>query len=162
MSRITFLVAVVLALAALLLVARIRYPGKAPVKLRAENCDASLWNHVYEKERLRVIEPCTAVEGRVVSIHRNSDGDVHINLDPENKSVLNVFNLLHGRSELIAEVICDHTATVAAAKAACGAFHSQITIPKAGDRVRVTGSYVSDHGMLWNEVHPITRIEILR
>ena len=39
-----------------------RYRGKAPVKLAASQCDAELWKHVYRPERLKVIEPCTAVE----------------------------------------------------------------------------------------------------
>jgi hypothetical protein len=158
-SRITL--AVLVALFALYFVARVRYAGKAPVKLQAQNCDSELWNHINQKERLRVIEACTAVEGRVVSLHRNSDGDVHIALDPERKSVLNLVNLIHAHGELVVEVICEHTPDDAANRAACGTFHSQITLPNAGDRIRVTGAYVTDRDNGWNEVHPVTRIEVL-
>src|SRR5438552_4204247 len=63
---------------ALFLMARLRYPGRSPVKLRPENCDLNLWKHVNQKDRLHVVEECTAVEGRVVSLHRASDGDLHI------------------------------------------------------------------------------------
>jgi len=142
--------------------ARLRYAGNAPVNLPAEHCDPDLWKHVNEKERLHVVAECTAVEGRVVSLHRASDGDLHIALDPEPKSVLNLVNLMHAHGELVVEVICEHPPADAAEKAACGAFHSQITIPNVGDRVRVTGSYVTDRDNGWNEVHPVTRIEILR
>ena len=163
MSRISRMtLAVLVALIALFLMARVRYAGKAPAKLQAENCDPDLWKHVHEKERLHVIEECTAVEGRVVSLHRASDGDMHIGLYPEHKSVLNLVNVLHAHGELVLEVICEHTPVHAGNKVACGAFHPQIMIPSVGDRVRVTGAYVTDRHHGWNEVHPVTRIEILR
>jgi hypothetical protein len=159
-SRITLIVLVILT--ALFLMARLRYSGTAPVKLQAESCNPDLWKHVYEKDRLNVLEPCTAVEGRVVSVHRASDGDLHIGLDPENKSVLNLVNVMHAQRKLVVELICDHIPAEANAQAACRDFHPQITIPNVGDRVRVTGAYVTDRDNGWNEVHPVTRIEILR
>jgi len=152
---------VVAALAVLFLTVRLRYPGKAVVKLRPENCAALLWKHVSEKERLQVLEECTAVEGRVVSLRRALDGDLHIALDPDDKSVLNLINVIHARGELVVEVICEHAPTEAADRVACGAYQSQITIPRIHDRVRVTGAYVTDLHNGWNEVHPVTRIEIL-
>jgi hypothetical protein len=154
---------VLVALIAILVIAiKTRYAGMAPVKLQADACDSELWKHVYDKERLQVIEECTAVEGRVSDLHRNSDGDLHITLDPDSKSVLNLVNLMHGHGKLVVEAICDHAPSAPRAKAACEGFHSQITIPKAGDRVRVTGSYVTDRDNGWNEVHPVSRIEVLR
>jgi len=141
--------------------AKLRYSGTAPVKLQADKCDPGLWNHVYEKDRLKIIEPCTAVEGRVVSIHRNADGDLHISLDPENKAVLNLVNVTHGHRELVVELICDHPAAEPNAQDACHDFHPQITVPKVGDRVRVTGAYVIDRDNGWNELHPVTSVEIL-
>jgi hypothetical protein len=144
----------------LFVIARLRYSGTAPVKLSAGNCDASLWMHVSDKDRLRIIEPCTAVEGRVVTTHRALDGDLHIGLDPDDKHVLNLINATHGRGELVVEIICEHAPAKAAEQAACGSYRSTATIPKAGDRVRVTGAYVTDRDNGWNEVHPVTRIEI--
>jgi hypothetical protein len=160
MSRIAL--AVLVLLLALFVLARLRYQGKALTKLQAENCDSDLWNHINEKERLRVLEACTAVVGRVVSLHRASDGDLHIALDPEHKSVLNLINMMHAHGTLVVETICEHTPDDANDKVACGAFRSQITVPNIGDRVRVTGAYVTDRDNGWNEVHPVTRIEILR
>lgn len=161
-SRITL--AVLGALILVFLMAKLRYAGTATVKLQAESCDPDLWKHVYEKDRLRVVQECTAVEGRVVSLHRASDGDLDIALDPENKSVLNLINVMHARRKLVVEIICDHTPKNAEsdAQVACRDFHPQITIPNVGDRVRVTGAYVTDRDLGWNEVHPVTRIEILR
>ena len=100
--------AVVLTLIALFIAARLRYPGKATVKLPAANCNADLWKHVYSPQRLAVIEACTAVEGRVVSVHRAADGDLHIGLDPEQKSTLNLINVMHAQRHLIVEAVCDH------------------------------------------------------
>jgi hypothetical protein len=154
--------AVLVLLAAIFLVASRRYMGKAPVKLPAGNCDPSLWNHIYAKERLRVVEPCTVVDGRVVSLTQASDGDLHLGLDPDRKSVLNLMNATHAHGELVVEVICEHVTSRDVPKDACGDYHSQIAVPKLNDRVRVTGAYVTDLEHGWREIHPVTRIEILR
>ncbi len=159
--RSRILPALLMVVIALFLLAKHRYEGKASIKLQAENCDRDLWNHVYERGRLQVVEPCTAIQGRVVSLHRATDGDLHIALDPEVKSVLNLVNVMHAHGTLVVEVICEHSPANAGDKAACGIFHSHITIPSVGDRVRVTGAYVIDRDNGWNEVHPVTRIEIL-
>lgn len=58
--------------------ATLLYPGRPPAILPLQNCNAALWDHVYRPERLRVIEVCTAVEGRVVSLRRQSDGDLDL------------------------------------------------------------------------------------
>lgn len=142
--------------------AKLRYSGTAPIKLQANKCDPDLWNHVYEKDRLKIKEPCTAVEGRVVSVHRNADGDLHISLDPENKAVLNLVNVIHGGRKLVVELICNHTAAESNAQTACRDFHRRVTVPSVGDRVRVTGAYVTDRDNGWNELHPVTSVEILR
>ena len=148
------------ALLALFLMAELRRAGKPTVKLSAENCNADLWKHVYEPERLHVIEACTAVEGRVVSIRRASDGDLHIGLDPDHKSVLNLTNVVHAGGHLVVEVICDHT-PAEQPLIGCTGLTPPVDVPKTGDRVRVTGAYVTDSEYGWNEVHPVTRIEIL-
>jgi hypothetical protein len=146
----------------LLLMARLHYAGKATVKLPAGNCNGDLWRHVYRAERLRVTEPCTAVDGRVASVSHAPDGDLHIAVDPEKKSVLNLMNVTHGQGYLVVEVICEHASAKPDAATACAGFTSRVAIPRVGDRVRVTGAYVTDRENSWNELHPVTRIEILR
>lgn len=153
---------VLLTLIALIIAARLRYPGKAVVKLPPTDCNADLWKHVYSPGRLRVIEACTAVEGRVASVHRARDGDLHIGLDPERKSILNLTNVIHAERRLIVEAVCDHPAVKNQAGPACEGFVSTIAAPNIGDRIRVTGAYVTDLDNGWNEVHPVTRIETLR
>jgi hypothetical protein len=161
-KRVVLVVAIVLVV--FFAAARLRYPGKVAVKLPPESCDAGLWGHVYRPEKLRVIEACTAVEGRVVSVNRDEDGDLHLALEPDDAQVLNLVNALHAGRHLVVEVICEHPpeASRRKASAACTGFTSQVTIPHPGDRVRVTGTYVTDGQMGWTEIHPVTRIEILR
>lgn len=131
------------------------------MKLPAADCKADLWKHVYSPERLGVIEPCTVVDGRVVSVHRAVDGDLHIGLDPDQKSILNLKNVMHAQRHLIVEVVCDHPSVKNQAGPACEGFASTITAPNIGDHVRVTGSYVTDRDNGWNEIHPVTHIETL-
>lgn len=159
-SRACFLL-VLIALVGFFLAAKLRYPGKPPVKLPAEKCDEIVWQHVYAPSRLKVIEVCTAVEGRVLSLHEAEDGDLHIALDPDQKSVLNLRNAAHTHRTLVVEIVCEHPSSEPESVAACGSYRSAITVPKAGDRVRVTGSYVIDTESGWSEIHPVSRVEIL-
>jgi hypothetical protein len=146
----------------LALVLRLIRRGKRPVHLAVERCDATLWTHVYKQERLEVIEPCTEVEGRVTELRREGDGDIHIRLDVEDTSVLNIYNRLHAHGELIVELVCEVPSERAAAIAACAGFTPHVTLPGSGDRVRVTGALVKDRDNGWNEIHPVTTIEVLR
>jgi hypothetical protein len=148
-------------LLALFFAAKFRYPGTAPIKLPASKCSADLWKHVYQPERLKVIEPCTAVEGRVALVHKAMDGDLHIGLEPDQKSVLNLINVTHADRQLVVEAVCDHPSLKNQAGPWCNGFTSTVIAPAVGDRVRVVGAYVTDTDNGWNEIHPVTRIEVL-
>lgn len=148
-------------LVALIAFAKIHYSGTAPVSLPAASCDSDLWKHVYEPERLKVIEPCTEVEGRVVSVRPADDGDLHIGLDPDRKSVLNLINVMHAGRRLVVEIVCDHPPDEKAPVSSCAGYTSAIAAPHVGDRVRITGAYVTERDNGWNEIHPVMRIEIL-
>jgi hypothetical protein len=99
------IVAVIALRAIVVLVLRQVYRGQPPVHLPPETCDATLWKDVYQPERLQAIEACTAVEGRVVTSWQANDGDRHIRLEVENRSLLNIFNLFHGHGDLVVELI---------------------------------------------------------
>lgn len=129
--------------------------------MSAGECNSDLWNHVYEKDRLQVIESCTSVEGRVRSLFASPDGDLHIDLDPDDKSVMNLLNLAHAHRSLVVEVVCDHPAKDADARAACAGLQSPITAPAKGDRIRVIGAYVTDSDNGWREIHPVSRMDAL-
>jgi len=140
--------------------AKLRYSGVTPVKLPAGDCNADLWKHVYSPERLRVVEACTAVTGRVVSMGRSSDGDLHFAVDPDRKSVLNLVNVVHTHGDLLVEVVCEHIPSDGDARAVCAGFNPQVLIiPKVGEHVRIIGASVTDRDNGWNEVHPVTSIE---
>ena len=163
MNRFTVLVlSVSLGLIALVVIVKLHYTGKPPAALLPSECDSTLWSHVYERERLHVMAECVAVEGRVMSVRRVADGDLHIALDPDNPSVLNLVNVIHAHRTLVVESICEHIPEEQSARAACGNFHPPVSAPAVGDRVRITGAFVLDAENGWNEIHPVSRIEVLR
>ena len=150
---------VIATLTILFLIAKARYVGSASA---ASGCDSGLWKHVYRPKRLRILKECAELRGRVVAVQRDSDGDVHISVDPDDAAVLNLVNLLHNRGLVPVEAICEHEPEQGEAKPACAGFTLQLALPVVGDRIRVLGAYVTDRENGWNEIHPITRLERLR
>ena len=128
----------------------------------ASGCNAELWEHVYRKARLRIVEGCIAVTGTVRHVKREADGDDHIQLavDPEFSKLLNERNKTAQGDTLILEPICQGPTTQQDAEAACRDFHSPVEIPKAGSRIRVVGAYVLDSAQGWMEIHPVSSIEV--
>jgi hypothetical protein len=135
--------------------------GRGQTTTTPSACDDTLWEHVYHPQRLRVLESCRTVEGTIISIRKEEDGDMHIRMDVEDKSLLNERNLTGQHGDLVIEPVCVNQVTQADAVAACGGFTSALPIPRVGERVRVTGAYITDREHGWNEIHPVTRIEIL-
>jgi len=136
---------------------------KAAAKpLVADGCDASLWEHVYHPQRLKVVEKCIAVTGTIHHSKREADGDEHIQLtlDSEFSNLLNDRNNKIQAKSLVIEPVCQGPVTQADAVVACRDFHSPVDLLPKGKHVRVLGSYVLDseanHG--WMEVHPVTSI----
>ena len=157
------LAGVILSAAAILYFwARHHYSGTPPPALPGESCDGGLWSHVYRPKRLRILSPCTSVVGRVVSLQREEDGDLHIDLEPDDASVLNLVNAMHGGRHLVAEIVCEHAPERDDIKAVCAGLAQGVAAPAVGERVRVTGSFVTDRESGWNEVHPVARIDKLR
>lgn len=156
---ILLLIALIVILALLM---RLIQRGQKPVRLGEGACDGALWDHVYHAQRLRVMEACKTVEGTIVALRKEADGDLHIRLDVDDKTLLNERNYSGQHGDLVIEPVCVKDVTQADAVAACSGFVSSVLIPQAGDRVRVTGAYVTDLEHGWNEIHPVTMIEILR
>lgn len=131
----------------------------------ATGCDASLWQHVYHWARLHVVEKCIVVTGTIRHTKKENDGDDHIQLalDPEFSALLNARNKSAQHESLVIEPVCQGPVSQPDAVAACRDFHSPVTIPTHGDKVRVVGSFVFDaeanHG--WMEIHPVSRIEVI-
>ncbi len=126
-------------------------------------CDASLWQHVYHKYRLKVIEECKSVTGVVVSLRKEKDGDYHIRLrlDPGQGDLLNEKNIEKQQGCLVIEIICANEVTQQDAIGACSDYVNNVSIPARGQHIKVTGSYVYDSQHGWNEIHPVTGVVVL-
>jgi hypothetical protein len=132
----------------------------AAKEFQATGCDASLWKHVYNPQRLIVVEPCISVTGTIHHVKREADGDDHIQLqlDPQYARLLNDRNKTAQADCLILEPICQNPVTQPDAIKACRDFHSPVEVPGGHVHVKVLGSYVldSEAGNGWMEIHPVT------
>lgn len=127
-------------------------------------CDDTLWNHVYHKYRLQVIEKCKTVHGVIVKEKNEKDGDIHIllKLDAGQDNLLNEMNYKQQKGCLVIEPICEHDVSQLDAIGACEGYVNKVYIPHVGEHVEVTGSYVNDTQHGWNEIHPITKVTIIK
>jgi hypothetical protein len=135
-------------------------------KSSAQNdCDGSLWKHVYHPNRFTVWKQCKTVTGVIRLKRREADGDYHVQLklDGGQPRFLNQRNMNAQNGCLVLEVICTNRVTQADAINPCKRCPNNIEVPKNGTHVKVTGTFVLDnegnHG--WNEIHPVYKIEIL-
>ena len=137
-------------------------PWGLPVALIGQQCDGTLWSHVYHQNRFAVLKSCVTVSGTIASAKAEPDGDVHIRLrlDPPYSSMLNGANVSQQGGNLVIEPICFSTPTQTDAIPACGAFRQHIQIPAVGTHVIVTGAFVLDQQHGWNEMHPITGMAV--
>jgi hypothetical protein len=138
-------------------------------------CDGSLWEHVYNSERLTVKQQCISVTGTIVDatnkkrkdgVRKEADGDTHgwLKLDPQFKNLINAGNLSEEDGNLVFEIVCKFNVTQADAKASCpSTYHTPVTLPPVGSHVRVVGSYVQEtNHAKWMEIHPVSIIEVMQ
>jgi hypothetical protein len=137
---------------------------------RAEQCDASLWSHVYHgryaraQDRLRVIKPCVTITGMIVNATPEADGDFHIRVDVDDKSLLNSRNLSGQHGYLVVEPVCENPVTQVdtGEEGVCDGFAQRaFTKNMNHHRASITGAYVQDMEHGWNEIHPVTSIRII-
>jgi hypothetical protein len=126
----------------------------------ASDCNPALWEHVYDPERLEVIDKCKVVTGVIEEQDQNEDGDTHmlLKLDPGQDSLVNNRNLKKKNGDLVVEVVCANAVSDKKAKEACTNYSNAIPLPKVGDHATVTGSYVNDSHNGWMEIHPVSGI----
>lgn len=74
----------------------------------SNNCDQSLWDHVYHPSRLQVSDPRITVTGTIDRIKAEPDDDLYIrvNLDPQYANLLNDGNVSGQVGDLVVEPIC--------------------------------------------------------
>ena len=125
------------------------------------DCDKKLWNFVWEPKRLHVLDKCKTVTGLIVERNADPDGDEHmlLKLDTGQESLLVKKNYSRKDGNLVIEAICINHITRKAAKGICRGYVNNVQLPRVGDHVKVTGSYVLDSHNGWTEIHPITGIE---
>lgn len=126
------------------------------------SCDASLWAHVYHSKRLRVVNDCVVVTGKIEKRWREKDGDYHIRLrvDSQFERLLNGRNLAAQHGALVVEAVCQGRVTQPDAVDSCRGFGKRWEIPADGSHVRVAGPYVLDLDHGWMEIHPMSSIEV--
>lgn len=124
-------------------------------------CDETIWKHVYNPSRLKVLDKCKTVTGTITERHAEDDGDEHflLKLDPGQETLLKKNNLTKKDGNLVIEAVCINNIGRKKAKGACNGYVNHVVLPKVGDHVRVTGSYVLDSHNGWAEIHPITKVE---
>ncbi len=125
--------------------------------------DLSSLNHVYRPWRLVVHNQCITVTGVVRRVLKEPDGDYHIRLivDKEFRNTINFGNLFELHGDLVLEPVCAHSSSHDFEKKACGDYKSNVLIPKKGERIKVTGQYVTDVMHYWREIHPVYSVSKL-
>ncbi len=127
-------------------------------------CDAGLWKYVYNAKRLKVIEQCVTVSGIITESSENKDGDHHMLLRPDagQQTFINSRNIKSKEGNLVIEAVCANSTGLKKVGSTCEGYINKVQIPKLGEHVKVTGSYVIDNHNGWAEIHPITKIEIIK
>ncbi len=113
---------------------------------------SNVFANTHTPERLRIVETCVEVDGRVVRPpFIAGDGDYCFDLVPDSNRYLGVGNYILRKGGLHVEVVPADHSMIERIGGVC-----------PGDRVRVKGVWVidTDHGM-WTEIHPVVDIEIL-
>jgi hypothetical protein len=128
----------------------------------SKDCDKKLWNFVWEPKRLQVLDKCKTVTGTIVERNADADGDEHmlLKLDAGQERLLEKKNYSKKDGNLVIEAVCINHITRKAAKGVCKGYIYSVQLPKVGDHVKVTGSYVRDSHNGWTEIHPISKVEI--
>ena len=127
----------------------------------ATDCDASLWDHVYDPTRLQQLVPCLSVTGIVDESSVDEDGDQHflLRLDPGQDTLVNKRNAKKKGDDMVLEIVCANPTTMKKAKSACAGYTNPVPIPAVGAHVRATGTYVIDTHNGWAEIHPVSKLE---
>ena len=128
------------------------------------NCDINIWDHVYNPSRLRILDTCKQVTGTIVESNADDDGDQHLllKLDPGQKELLTETNMQKKGGNLVIEAICVNNISKKKVGSACDGYINNVDVPKLGDHVAVTGSYVIDTHNGWAEIHPISKIDNIK
>jgi hypothetical protein len=128
------------------------------------NCDTSFWKYVYNPERLQVINKCKTVTGMIEESNADEDGDQHmlLKLDNGQGDLLTKRNIKKKQGDMVIEAVCANKPRLKKVGNTCKGYINKIQIPQVGEHVKVTGSLVIDSHNGWAEIHPITKIEVIK
>lgn len=128
------------------------------------DCDTSLFKYVYNNSRLEILELCKQVTGTIKEMDADRDGDEHmlLKLDDGQEDLLRKKNIKKKEGCLVIEVICANEVLVKKALRGCDGYTNNIKLPKVGDHVKISGSFVLDSHNGWTEIHPVSKIELIR
>ncbi len=128
------------------------------------DCDTTLWRYVYNPERLQILDKCKTVTGVIEESSADEDGDQHmlLRLDNGQEDLLTKKNKKKKQGDLVIEAVCANNTTLKKVGNTCNGYINKIQIPKLGAHVKVTGSLVIDTHNGWSEIHPITKMEMLK
>jgi hypothetical protein len=128
------------------------------------DCDTSFWKYVYNPGRLEVIDKCKTVTGIIEESNADEDGDQHmlLRLDNGQEGLLTKKNIKKKQGDLVIEAVCANKTTLKKVGNTCEGYINKIQIPNLGDHVQATGSLVIDSHNGWEEIHPITKIEVIK
>jgi hypothetical protein len=103
------------------------------------------------------------VSGIVEESTADDDGDQHflLRLDAAQRELTNKRNRKKKGGDLVVEIVCANPIKLRKVKSACAGYTNRVPLPRVGDRVRVTGTYVIDSHNGWAEVHPVSKLETL-
>ena len=160
--------------------ARVVFPNSKPGNpyidvITLPQCDPTLWTHVYHPSRLKIINSCITVTGTLRDATRgrqkdgcrheaDGDGYCFLELDPQFASLLLPGNKEAEMGYLVFEPVCRYKVTQKDALSACVHYHQPLVVPPVGSHISLTGALITDldHQPLHNEIHPVTRIELLK
>ncbi len=130
---------------------------------KTADCDTTIWSHVYNPERLEVYNACVTVSGVIEESSADDDGDQHmlLRLDTGFESYVNARNIKKKNGCLVIEAVCVNEIKRKKVGSACEGYVNNVLLPGVGAHVKVTGSFVNDTHNGWNEIHPITKIEVI-
>lgn len=130
----------------------------------AAACDFSIWKYVYDPTRLEVIDKCMTVTGVIEESSADDDGDQHmlLKLDAGQENLLKKKNIKNKTGDLVIEAVCINNITNPKVGGTCKGYINHVQLPKVGDHIKVSGSYVIDSHNGWAEIHPISKIVIIK
>ena len=111
---------------------------------------------VYRPDRFTFVDRCHTVSGTVDAVRQLAYGEVEVALTVDieyEATVLNIRNVTDLGRDLAVRFICVSPAEAEAAQA-CGTYRNDLHMPKIGERMSVTGPFVTEKAEGWNAIHP--------